>query len=153
MIDWLANLEDWHWLSLALVLLALEAMGTAGFLLGAAAAAFLVTIIKLSVPGIGWQTQLITFAISSVVLSVLYWKWFKKYNTQTDHPKINQRAAQLIGRKFLLDKDVHQGSDLVQIGDTFWKVRCEHDIAAGTRVKVVSATEMMLIIAPVLESE
>ncbi len=146
MQEWLSQLEPWHWLSLGLLLLAAEALGAAGFLLGTAIAAFLVALVNAVAPGLSWQTQTVIFALSAVAFSFAYWKYFKDFNKQSDHEELNQRAATLIGREITLSHSVSGGQGRIQIGDTFWKVYCEQELNEGTKVKVVSADNMTLTI-------
>ena len=147
MFEWLAQLEAWHWLIFGLLLLGAEAIGTAGFLLGAAASALLMTLLLFIAPDITWQTQLVVFGLQAVLLSVLYWKFFKPFNQQTaDHQTLNQRSQHLIGKQWVLVEAVIVGENHIQIGDTYWKVFSEQAFPAGTPVKVSSADAMRLII-------
>lgn len=147
MSAWLSQLEPWHWLTLGLVLLAAEALGAAGFLLGTAIAAFTLAILN-AMFDMSWQTQLVVFSVSAVVYSIAYWKYFKAFNKQSDHEEINQRAASLIGREFILQHDFCKGEGRVQIGDTFWKTKCDFDLKQGDKVTVTGASAMTITIAP-----
>ncbi len=148
-MEWLHQIEPWHWLTLCIVLLGLEALGSAGFLLGAALAAGMLAIFKWALPELSWQWQLSLFAILSVVFSVMYWRRFRRFNQRTDHPVINQRTKAMIGKEYRLDVAIHAGTSKVQLGDTFWKVTSEVDIAPDVRFRIIDADTDSLVVAPI----
>ncbi len=144
----LSDLTHWHWLILATVLLIAEVSGAAGFLLGLAAAALLLAVMLVMEWVSDWQHQLLWFALFGVVFTLLYWMLFRKFNRSTTAPLLNDRAAQLIGRRIVLADALEAGEGRVVIGDTFWKVRSTSDLAAGTRVEVTGSEGMVLLISP-----
>lgn len=146
-MEFFEALLPWHWIILALVLFAAEALGASGFLIGAAFASLLQGILLFLLPDISWQLQLTMFSFSAIVFSIIYWRYFRAYNQRTDHPMLNDRAAQLIGRTITLDKAIANGEGRIQIGDTSWRVRSDSDLAAGAKVKVVSTEDMVLELA------
>ena len=64
---------------------------------------------------------------------------------RSDSPKLNDRAAQLVGRQFTLEKSV-EGQEKVQVGDTFWTVESDCNIGSGTQVRVIDTKGMTLVI-------
>ena len=146
----LLSLTVYHWFALGLLLFAAEALGAAGFLLGAAAAALATGIVVWFVPEMAAGSQLTLFAIGSVLATYLYFKVFRQ--AQDDEPdlSINQRTASLLGHRFELTDTLETGTGRVQIGDTFWRVECDRPIGAGTRVEVVSTEGMSIRLAPVV---
>jgi len=139
------QIESWHWLAFGLILLGVEAMGIGGFLIGIAIAALLQGAISSMMPDMIWQTQLIIFAVNALVFSVLYWKFFRKFNEQTDHPNINDRAASMIGRIIKLDEDL-EDQGRIQIGDTFWNIKTDTALKSGTKIIVTGTDDMDLIV-------
>ncbi|WP_027859029.1 NfeD family protein [Marinobacterium jannaschii] len=144
----LNDLTHWHWLIIATVLLIAEVSGAAGFLLGLAAAALILAIMLVMEWVVDWQHQLLWYALFSVVFTLLYWVMFRKFNRTTTAPLLNNRAAQLVGRRIVLSDAIEAGEGKVMIGDTYWKVRCETDLAPGARVEVVGSDGMVLLLAP-----
>ncbi len=53
-MEWLTEINAYHWLALGLILFAAEALGAAGFLLGTAAAALVVGLLA---GGEGWHNN------------------------------------------------------------------------------------------------
>jgi len=87
------QLEPWHWLSLGMLLLGMEIIGVGGFLLGSGVAALLMAITLWAIPDMSWQLQLVVFGIDSVALTIIYWKYFKNFNTKTDHDRRNGKGS------------------------------------------------------------
>ncbi|SHI09769.1 NfeD family protein [Ferrimonas marina] len=143
----LASLSPWHWLILALVLMAFEALGTGGFLLGIAIAAAALAALTPFVE-LGWASQLALFALGSLLFTVIYWKGFRRFNEQTNRPDLNNRAAQLVGRSFTLEQDLAAGDGHLMVGDTRWRVRSEQPLSQGTLVVVSGYDAMVLLIEP-----
>lgn len=148
-MEWLAEISAWHWASLAIILLVLETLGTAGFLIGSAIAAFLMAAIMAIAPEINWKWQLTIFSISAVVFSLIYLKRFANFNENTDQPNLNNRAAQLIGKRYTLKEAIINGQGRIQISDTFWKVSCDYDLEATTQIEVIAVDSMTLIVKSV----
>lgn len=136
--------EPWHWLVLGFVLLSLEALGASGFLIGAAVAAFLQWIVTLVFPDLSWQHQLELYAFNALVLTVLYWKFLRRFNQTTDAKNLNNRAAQFIGRSYPVYKAIDHGVGKVKIGDALWKVKADRDAPVGAVVKVIASEGMTL---------
>ncbi len=146
---WLATIGPWHWLVLALVLIGAEALGSGGFLLGAAAAAFLLAALCWLMPELGWAGQFVIFGFAAVIFSVAYWKLFRGYNEQTEQPLLNDRAAQLVGRQLTLEQDLAAGEGRIQIGDTRWRVYCASPLVTGQRVRIERSEGMLLYLSAV----
>ena len=144
-MDFLNTIQPWHWLIIAFLLLGAEALGAGGFLLGSAAAALLIAA-ALWLADISWAWQMVLFGVFSLIFTIAYWKFFKKLNDQSDHPELNNRASQLIGRIFELEQDLPNAQGRVQIGDTFWKVQASKPLKKGDLVAVTGCHGMVLII-------
>jgi membrane protein implicated in regulation of membrane protease activity len=143
--------EPWHWLVLATVLLIAEALGTGGFLIGLAMAAFLQGIVAVYYENLSWDFQLIIFAANAIIFTVIYWKFFRKFNEATDSPDINNRAAQLIGHSFDITEPIRHGEGKVQIGDSLWRIRCPTELVVGALVKVVGSDGMVLLVEQIVD--
>lgn len=137
-------ITTWHWLTLAVVLLILEVLGTSGFLLGIAVAALAMAgAVALDFTP-AWQHQLLLFSLLAVIFTLLYWKVFRRFNDQSAEPLLNDRAAQLIGRRLVLDDTLVGGQGRVRIGDTLWKAEADQELTAGTSVEVWASEGMTL---------
>ena len=137
------EINAYHWLALGLILFAAEALGVAGFLLGAAAAALVIGLLTLLVPELGLAAQLSLYAGVAITATFLYLKVFRQEQVENPDP-LNRRAEQLIGHEFDLTQALPHGESRIQIGDTFWRVESDTSLAEGTRVKVAAADAMSL---------
>ena len=146
----LFDLTAFHWLVLGLVLLGAEALGTAGFLLGAAVAALATGVVMLIAPELPAGLQLAVFAVGAMLATFLYLHVFRSSQKEDAGAEaINQRAAGLLGHRFELSSPVTNGEGRVQIGDTFWRVAADTDLSSGDTVEVVRAEPMQLTLARV----
>jgi membrane protein implicated in regulation of membrane protease activity len=82
-----------------------------------------------------------------VVATVLYLKVFRSELAGRSADRLNRRAESLVGHTFALAQALPVGESRLQIGDTFWRVRAPSALSAGTRVKVVAASDMALTLA------
>ena len=140
------ELSGYHWLILGMLLLAAEALGAAGFLIGAAVAALATGIAVLLAPELATGLQLALFAVGALLATYLYLTVFRQ-DQRRRGSRLNKRSAALVGHQFVLDEAITLGSGRVQIGDTFWQVETEADLPAGTRVQVIAAEPMKLQLA------
>ena len=146
-MDTILAVNAFHWLALGLLLLAAEALGAAGFLLGAAAAAFSVGLVMLFVPALGLAAQLGLFALAALLGTLVYLKVFRLEQAAQPDPGLNHPAARLVGHEFDLPDGLPGGTGRVQIGDTLWRVEAPGTLDPGTRVRVEDADGMSLRLA------
>ena len=145
-MGWIATIPPWQWLVLGVVLLTLESLGIGGFFIGLAIACLVQSIVVYAFPGLSWSFQLFVFAVNALVFTFLYWKVFKPFNTRTDQPSLNNRAAQLIGRKVLIQENLPHGEGKVMIGDTYWRIRAEGGWSNGDSVTGVGSDGRLLLV-------
>lgn len=128
----------WYWWVLAVGFLALEIVVTGFFFLWLAVSAFIVGAVVLLIPVTPFNVQLLLFSLLAV-LSVLGWRKYARTRVveATDHPLLNKRGAQYIGRTFNLIAPIENGQGKIKVDDTFWKVHGE-DSPMGAKVKVVA---------------
>jgi membrane protein implicated in regulation of membrane protease activity len=135
MTEWLENVVFWHWWILAGLLLILELTAPAFLFLWLGIAAAAVGLILLAFPSIGIETQLVLFAIASIVAVVAWRKYRESRPLTTDQPNLNRRGQQYIGRKFSLTAPIANGVGKVTVDDSTWKVKGP-DLPAGSNVRV-----------------
>jgi membrane protein implicated in regulation of membrane protease activity len=137
------QLHVWHWVVLAAVLFLLEMLIVTGFLLGLALAAVVMAVLVLLLPALAWDWQLLCFGVLAVAMTLSYRRFFRRVNEASDNPLLNDRAAQLVGKTFVLGIDL-DGSGADMLGDTRWALRCNGRIPKGTRVRVAGVDGMVL---------
>lgn len=147
MENWITNLTHWHWWILAIVLLVIETIAPGAWFLWFAIAAALTGVLVLLASNIGWEIQLLFFAVASVA-SVLAWRQYRKMHPQTsDQPLLNRRGEQYIGRRVTLQEPIVNGVGKIVVDDSTWKIRGQ-DQASGTTVVVVGADGVLLEVEP-----
>jgi membrane protein implicated in regulation of membrane protease activity len=144
-VELFTHLQAWHWFALAVILIVLEVTTTFGFLLGIAFAALVLALAVFIFPEFALNGQLLTFGVLSVLLTLGYRRYFKPVNDATDNPLLNDRAAQMIGKSFMLSFDLDRsGADMV--GDTRWALRSAGRINKGVRVRIIGVDGMVLCV-------
>lgn len=127
----------WYWWVLALVLLGIEILAPGFFFLWMAIAGLITGIVLFLAPNTSFEIQLLIFSVLSFVSVVVWRRYVGKHPEQTDHPLLNKRGAQYIGRTFTLIEAIENGQGKIKTGDSIWKVYGE-DCPQGTKVKVTA---------------
>ncbi len=125
----------WHWWILGVALIGLEVFAPGAFFLWMGISAAVVGTILAIVPDLGWEYQVMLFAIFSIV-SIALWKRYQTKNpVESDHPTLNRRGEQYIGRTFTLEEPIVNGMGKIKVDDSIWKIS-GNDCTAGTKIKV-----------------
>lgn len=145
-MEFLSNLEYWHWLAIALVFFIIEMLAPGAIFLWFGAAAVVVGIIMLVASDLTWQIQIILFSLLSVI-SLVAWRMYVKKNPPSDneYPTLNKRGEDLVGRVFTLDEDIVNNYGKIRVDDTMWKIRGE-DLASGGKVRVTEVDGTVLVV-------
>lgn len=139
----LEQLDYWHWFAFAVVLIILELFAPGAFFLWLGISAAIVGILMVIIPDMGWQYQLIIFAIFGTV-SAVAWKAYQRKNPEvTDRPTLNRRGEQYVGRTFTLSEPIVNNTGKIKVDDTVWKIEGD-DCDAGARVTVTEADGAVL---------
>jgi len=119
----LDSLLYWHWIVLGFLLLVLEMLAPGAILMWFGVGALLVGGLLFLFPDMGWEWQILIFALVSFA-SIFAWKRLRKDNPNdnTESGTLSQRGKALIGRKIPLVEAIVNGVGRVQIDDTFWRV-------------------------------
>ncbi len=140
------QLQFWHWLVLAVLLTIVEVFAPGTFFVWMGVSAAVVGLLLWLLPGLGWEFQVMLFALLSVG-SVVTWRFVqKRHPTQTEQPLLNRRGEQYVGRVFTLEEPIVNGQGKIRVDDSTWKVQGE-DCGAGTKVIVSSAEGVVLLVA------
>lgn len=144
MIEYLQNLTSYHWLTFAFVILTLEIFGLGGFMLGFSLAGLTVFIVML-ITTIAWQTQLMIFAVVSILASVAWYLYQSKLDkTDEETTTLNKKENQFIGQKLTLEEDIEVGKGRIKLSDTTWPVYTEVALKKGDVVEVVKVNGIFL---------
>lgn len=137
--------DFWHWWILALALIIAEILLPGTFFLWMGISALVLGLVAWLVPALGWESQVMLFAILSLV-SIVGWRlWQRRHPDVTDHPTLNRRGEQYIGRVFVLETPIDNGFGKVRVGDSLWRVEGD-DAPAGARVRVKDVDGVVLVV-------
>jgi len=142
-MSFLSELIFWHWLILGVALIVLEALAPGVVFLWLGLAALVTGGIVFFADSLSWQVQTLVFAGLSVVSVTSGRLWLRHHPTATDHPTLNRRAEQHVGRVFTLESPIVNGVGKVRVNDSTWKISGT-DLPAGTRVRVVGTQGTVL---------
>ncbi len=135
----------WHWWLFAVLLFIIEMMVPATFFLWMGVSAVAVGILSFFVPDLRSSTELIIFAVLSVI-SVIAWRFYQAKNpSKTDHPTLNRRGEQYIGRVVTLTKPIGDGFGKEKVGSTLWTLQGP-DADIGTKVKITGVDSAGLLV-------
>jgi membrane protein implicated in regulation of membrane protease activity len=147
MDGWTENVAFWHWWILAGVLLIIELTVPAFFFLWLGIAAGATGLIVLVFPNLGMETQLVLFAVLSIV-AVIAWRRYREISVpESDQPNLNRRGRQYVGREFTLDAPIVNGVGKIDVDDSTWRVRGPN-LPAGSQVRVTNVDGVVLLVEP-----
>ena len=133
------------WAALALLLIAAESFIPGAYLLWLGLAAAGVFVASALLPGMGVLAQCVLFVMLAFATVLFYRRRLAGRERASDHPQLNRRAQQMVGRQFVLASALDGGSGRAQIDDTLWELHGPQ-LAAGTRVRVVGVEGMALVV-------
>ena len=154
-LEQITNIFDqlgfWTWWIAAGLLIILEALAPGAVFLWLGISGAFVGLIAWLNPGLSWEIQTSLFAVLSVVSIVVWRKFMKTRPTDTDHPALNERSRDMIGREITLVEAIHNGEGRTRIGDTIWLVEGP-DLGEGAHAKVTEVNGSTLIVEAIPES-
>ena len=136
-LQYLETLAYWDWFIAGLVLVILEVFAPGAVFLWLGIAAGVVGAVVFFVPYLDWKFQFTLFAVLSVVSIVVSRRYLKRRPLETDHPNLNRRGAQYVGRDLILDAALSGGRGRLRVDDTTWSVEGP-DLPAGAKVRVTA---------------
>ena len=124
------------WWLLALILIGVELMVPGFFMLWIGVAAAAMGLILLFVPHLSFLAQAAVFALLAIVSCYLYWRFIRRALAEpSDQPRLNRRAEQYIGRRFVLETAIVNGQGKARVGDSLWLAEGP-DLPMGAAVEV-----------------
>ena len=133
-LAWIETLGPWAWWILGVVLLGLEIVAPGNIFVWLGIAGILTGILALGLD-VGWQVELLVFAVLSLVLVVAGRRWFARAAAAGEEPLLNERATRLVGTVYVLAEPIVEGRGTIRVGDANWMI-AGPDLPSGTRVRV-----------------
>ena len=143
------------WLAAGFALLLLEVSTGTLWLLWPGLGALVFAAIAAVAPDLSLGVQLLGFAALSGLLTLAGQKYLEERvkNRRTDRPNLNNRAAQLIGRRGAAAGPFENGYGAVKLDDGQWGARLESgegaDIQEGDSLEIKAVEGSVLVVARV----
>jgi len=142
---WLTGNKDWLWLAVGVVLLMCEMLIPGAFMMWVGFAALITGAVVFAFDGMTLEIQGLIFALLSIGSVLVGRRIMKSSPTTSDNETLNKRGTNHIGKKYVLDEAIENGSGRAKVGDSVWA--CEGvDTAAGTLVEVTDVRGAVLIV-------
>ena len=129
LIDVIAAAGPWTWFLLGFALLVGEAIVPGIYLVWFGVSALVLGSASLlpfaAVNNWSWTTQIVVFAILSLLTVMLARRYFPTGSDDDDAGRMNDPMGRQVGREATLMEAMENGAGRVRIGDTTWRVRVE----------------------------
>lgn len=136
--------SHYGWWIFALILILAELILPGYFLLWIGIAAAGVGILATVFPELSFLVEAIAFVALAVVSCYCYWRFIRAVAERpSDQPLLNRRAEQFIGKRYVLESAIVNGSGKVQVGDSPWLAEGP-DLPAGATVEVIAVDGITL---------
>jgi inner membrane protein len=143
-------LSSYGWWLLALLLIGSELIAPGYFLLWIGLAAIVMGLVMLVLPGLAFLAQAVLFALLSIAVCLVYWKYIRpSAELRDDQPLLNRKGDRMVGRRVTVVVPIINGRGKVKVGDSVWLVEGS-DCPVGTAVTVdsVSGTTLHVVADP-----
>lgn len=133
----------WFWFIVAGLLLIGELLSPGVFMMWLAAAAAVTGLLDFALT-LSWTTEILVFGVASLLLVLSSWKYVTRgWNPKSDQPHLNHRLGGYVGREFVLEQPIVNGTGKLRIEDALWDVEGP-DLPIGARIKVTGINGMRL---------
>ncbi len=129
------EITHWHWFILMIVIGVIEMMSLSMYLVGPAAAAGIVGLIKWIYPELSLFASLMLFSILTVAFTYFARHFLKNTKEGESDLGLDANGSEYIGRTFALESDVVNGTGRVKVGDGAWNARGP-DAVAGAKIRI-----------------
>jgi hypothetical protein len=147
--------SPWWWIALALGLGAIEIVTFTYFMLWLGLAAFTVGIGLAMFPALPGTSQLLAFALLTILYTVIGWLYVRRRQPTDGQPGLNRRSAAMIGRQAVVTDAFAAGVGWVEVDGVRWRARLAERAGDGARspetgatMSITDADGMTLIVAP-----
>lgn len=146
-MDWFGGIDaHWLWLTLGLILAALEMVVPGVYLIWLAVAAFITGILTLAFD-ISLPMQVVDFVSISLIAAFSARRLLREKPIESADPLMNKRGARLVGEIARVTEAIEAGQGRVHHGDSDWIARGP-DVEEGERVRIVGTDGAILIVEP-----
>jgi inner membrane protein len=145
MESFIPSIGPWFWFIAAALLLFGELVMPGIFLMWLGVAAIFTGVLD-SMLHFSWQVEVVVFAALSLAVVAATWSYVtRRWQPESDQPNLNQRHHSYVGKSYVLDYPIVNGTGRVTIDATIWDVE-GRDAPVGTRVTVTGVNGMRLVV-------
>lgn len=134
-IDLLTEHAHWTWLTLAGLLLVIEVAAPGALFLWIGLSAGATGLLTAVFSSMNWKWQLTVFAVLAIASSIAGRRYVRWRPIRSEQPGLNRRGEQMVGREYVLDRAIVNGTARLSIGESSWKVTGP-DLPKGARVRI-----------------
>lgn len=146
-MDSLGGFEaHWIWITLGLVLAALEMLVPGVYLIWLALAAIATGLLTLGI-GLGLPAQIVVFVSLSLIAAFSAKRFLRDSPIVSSDPLLNQRGGRLVGETAIIVAAIDGGTGRLKHGDSEWIARGP-DLPVGTRVRIIGSEGVQLVVEP-----
>lgn len=143
------KISFWVWGIVAMVLFVMELLIPVTYFLWPGLAALAVGVILFMFPDLGFEWQLILFAVLALSSAIL-WHYRVRHLIKTGKPfTLNRRGASYVGSTITLSKTIHHGTGTINLDGVYWKIQGDtvsDTLPKGSKVKVTGLKNGILFI-------
>lgn len=136
----------WIWLTIGLVLIALEMLMPGVFLLWLGLAAIVTGAIAF-VFDLGPAFQVANFVFLSLIAVYSAKRVLRDKPIESSDPLLNKRGGRLTGETAIVTEAIDGGTGRIHVGDSDWIARGP-DMAVGERVRITGSDGAILLVEP-----
>lgn len=146
-MDWLGDLDaHWVWLTLGLLLAALEMLVPGVYLIWLAVAALTTGVLTFAFD-LSLPLQVVDFVFLSLIAAFSAKRFLGEKPIESSDPLMNRRGARMVGETALVVTAIEHGSGRVKVGDSEWIARGV-ETGAGERVRIIGTDGATLLVEP-----
>ena len=138
----------WHWLALAVVLIAMDIFWRRGMTTGFWVAC-VATALADSILGLAFAAQVAVAAVVFVIAQACYWILNRAAMPKNATAKNRKQLQRMLGMRASLLAPIRKGHGKVQINDVLWDVRCDQPAKKGDLIEVVGYSDNSLEVTPI----
>lgn len=138
-----------EWSALGILLILLELFAPGVYLIWFGFAGLVMAGLTFFNTELTLTVQLLSFSLISVVMVCIgfyVYALYLKKDGQTNHPFLNDRSAQLVGKTVKVTADVQNGQTKVAVGDTVWLAQTDENFKAGDEALVIGVQKGVILL-------
>jgi membrane protein implicated in regulation of membrane protease activity len=136
----------WLWLTLGVVLAALEMLVPGVYLLWLGLAAIVTGLLTMALD-LSDPIQVIDFVSLSLIAAFSARRFLAEKPIASADPLMNRRGARLVGETAVITQTIEHGAGRIRLGDSEW-IAHGPDLAAGERVRIIGHASSVLLVEP-----